>query len=91
LKDDLAGAVALQKRFTLTPLGKPAIDPPPALPMFGNKDLIGAELFDHAAALIASALDVSPVAAQMQAKVREVTTGSCRMRSTASTSTTIQA
>jgi len=38
--------------------------------MFGNKDLIGAEIFDDADAKLASALDVAPNAAPMQQKVR---------------------
>ena len=72
LRKDLEGAVALQKQFKLTPLGKPQIDPPPPLPSFGNKELIGAEIFDNAGAIVASAQDVAPIAAQMQAKVRDV-------------------
>ena len=37
-----------------------------------NKELIGVEIFDNVDAVLASALDVSPVAASMQAKVRDV-------------------
>jgi hypothetical protein len=40
--------------------------------MFGNKDLIGVEIFDDADAKLASALDVAPNAAPMQQKVRAV-------------------
>lgn len=74
LKTDREGAVALQKRFTLTPMGTPAIQPAVALPGFGNavNDLIGVELFDHADALIASAHDICPVAPELQAQVRDV-------------------
>ena len=42
------------------------------MPSFNNKDLIGVEIFDNADAALTSALDVSPIAAQMQAKVRAV-------------------
>lgn len=70
LKDDIEGAIALQKKFKLTSLGNPVIQP--AVPMieFGNKELIGVELFDNVDEIIASASDVSPIAAQMQAMVR---------------------
>lgn len=72
LKGDPEGALALQHAFKAAPLGTPVIAPPPDLPMFDNKDLIGAEVFDAAETLIASALDVAPNAAQMQQKVRAV-------------------
>ena len=72
LKTDPAGAMALQKQFKLTPLGKPVIQPAAPMASFGNKELIGVELFDNVDAVLASAMDVSPVAAQMQAKVRDV-------------------
>src|SRR5882672_3241112 len=72
LKDDRDGAVRLQKAFKVTVAGKPAINPPPAIPMFDNKELIGAEIFDQVDARLASALDVSPAAAEMQQKVRAV-------------------
>src|SRR5450755_2586285 len=72
LKTDPAGAVVLQKQFKLTPLGKPVIQPPAPMASFGNKELIGVEIFDNVDAVIASAQDVSPVAAQMQAKVRDI-------------------
>jgi len=72
LKTDPAGAMALQKQFKLTPLGKPVIQPAAPMASFGNKELIGVELFDNVEAVLASALDVSPIAAQMQAKVRDI-------------------
>jgi hypothetical protein len=72
LKTDPAGAMALQKQFKLTPLGNPVIQPAAPMASFGNKELIGVELFDNVDAVLASALDVSSVAAQMQAKVRDV-------------------
>jgi hypothetical protein len=68
LKTDPAGAMALQKQFKLTPLVKPVIQPAAPMASFGNKELIGVELFDNVEAVLASALDVSPIAAQMQAK-----------------------
>jgi hypothetical protein len=72
LKDDPDVAVALQHRFILTPFGHPAIDPPPRVPAFGNRVLIGAEIFDDVDERLSSALDVSPVAAALQQKVRAV-------------------
>jgi hypothetical protein len=72
LKDDRDGAVALQKRFLMKPLGKPAIQPAVPMPSFDNTALLGAEIFDNVDALIASALDVSPVAPELQAKARDV-------------------
>lgn len=72
LKTDREGAVALQKQFQLTPLGKPKIEATPPMASFGNKELIGVEIFDNVDEVIASAHDISPVAAQMQAKVRQV-------------------
>jgi hypothetical protein len=72
LKTDREGAVALQKQFRFTPLGKPVIAPTAPMASFGNKELIGIELFDNAEAVLASAPDVSPIAAQMQAKVRDI-------------------
>jgi hypothetical protein len=72
LRDDSTGAVTLQHKFKLTPLGNPAIEPAAPLPAFGNRELIGVELFDSASRIIESASDVSPVAAQMQAKVQDI-------------------
>jgi len=74
LKGDPDGAVKLQRAFKSTPLGKPVIAKPPAMPMFGNKDLIGVEIFDKLDATFASALDVAPNAAEMQQKARAVAT-----------------
>lgn len=72
LKTDSAGAMALQKQFKLTPLGKPVVQPAAPMAPFGNKELIGVEIFENVDAVLASALDVSPIAAQMQAKVRDI-------------------
>jgi hypothetical protein len=72
LKDDPDAAVRLQKTFLVTATGSPSIAKPVAIPMFDNKDLIGVEIFDHADAMLASALDVAPNAAMMQQQVRAV-------------------
>ncbi|MCZ8392595.1 DUF1214 domain-containing protein [Achromobacter xylosoxidans] len=72
LKGDPDGAVKLQRQFQATALGQPVIAAPPYLPTFGNKDLIGAEIFDDVDARMGSAFDVSPIAAQMQQQVRAV-------------------
>lgn len=72
LKDDPQGALKLQRAFEARPLGNPMVLPPPTVPAFGNKDLLGVEIFDDVDARIDSAFDVSPVAAQMQQQVRAV-------------------
>ena len=72
LKTDHDAALVLQKQFKLKALGTPQIKPVVPMPSFNNKDLIGVAIFDHADAALISALDVSPIAAQMQAKVRAV-------------------
>jgi hypothetical protein len=72
LKDDPDGAVKLQQAFTLRSLGTPEIDAPPEIPMFDNKELIGVEIFDDLDARLASALDVAPIAGEMQQKARAV-------------------
>jgi hypothetical protein len=72
IKDDPEGAVRLQQQFKATALGMPLIAPPPAIPMFDNADLIGADIFDDVDAKLSSALDVSPNAAEIQQKVRAV-------------------
>lgn len=72
LKADPEGALALQKQFKIRALGVPDIEPPAPMVEFGNKELIGVELFDNVDAVLASALDVSPIAAQMQAKARDI-------------------
>lgn len=72
LKTDHDGAMALQRQFKLTSLGQPVIEPTAPMAPFGNKDLLGVEIFDNIEAVLSSALDVSPVAARMQAKVRHI-------------------
>src|SRR5271156_4173468 len=72
IKGDPEGAIRLQQQFKATALGTPMIAPPPAITMFDNKDLIGAEIFDDVDVRLGSALDVAPNAAEMQQKVRAV-------------------
>lgn len=72
LKGDPDGAVALQKAFRAAPLGTPVIAASPWLPDFTNQDLIGAAIFDDLEARLASAPDVSPVAAETQQRARAV-------------------
>lgn len=72
LKGDPDGAVKLQREFKITTIGEPNIPPPPAMPLFSQSDLIGAEIFDNLDERLASALDVSPPAAEMQQQVRAV-------------------
>ncbi|WP_052201882.1 DUF1214 domain-containing protein [Ensifer sp. ZNC0028] len=72
IKGDPEGALALQKEFKATPLGEVTPAPAPAIPNFDNQKLLGAEAFDNVDAILGSALDVSPIAAQMQQKVRFV-------------------
>jgi hypothetical protein len=72
LKGDPEGAVRLQKAFKVSVTGQPVIEKRVAIPMFDNKDLIGVEIFERSGAILASALDVAPNAAQMQQKVRTV-------------------
>lgn len=72
LKGDPDTAVRLQKQFSVTPLGQVTVSPPPVIPRFDNKVLLGAEIFDDVHAILGSALDVSPVAARMQLQVRAV-------------------
>lgn len=71
-KGDRDGAVRLQHEFKLTPPPRVAIRKPPPITIFNNKELIGAEIFDGVDAKLTSALDVSPVAAEMQQKARAV-------------------
>ena len=72
LRTDPEGAVELQRQFKVDVLGKPNIAQPINLPDFDNVSLIGVEIFDHAEAMLSSAMDVSPAAARMQAQVMAV-------------------
>jgi len=74
IKDNKDVALKLQHAFKATALGKPRIKPPPAIPMFDNKNLIGVAIFDNLDGTLASALDVAPNAAAMQQKARAVAT-----------------
>jgi len=72
LKGDPDGAVKLQQAFKASATGTPVIAAPPPIEMFDNKALAGTEIFDDIDAKLASALDVCPIAAEMQMKVRTV-------------------
>lgn len=72
LKDDPPGAVRLQHGFQAASLGRPDTELPPDIPDFTNSALPGAELFDYAEVILSSALDVSPIAAQLQQQVYAV-------------------
>jgi hypothetical protein len=72
LKGDRDGALKLQQAFKAGATGTPVIAAPPRLEMFDNKTLAGAELFDDIEVRLSSALDVCPIAAEMQMKVRSV-------------------
>lgn len=72
LKDDADGAMTLQRQFQLHVQGKPRVTPAVQIPEFNNQDLLGADIFDNVDVVLASALDVSPVAAQMQQSARFV-------------------
>lgn len=72
LKGDPDGAVKLQNQFKLASMGQPVIAAPPAIRMFDNKDLMGADIFDDVEPKLLSALDVAPNAGEMQQKVRAI-------------------
>ncbi len=72
LQNDREGAVALQRQTRITPLGEPNFPPAVQIPTFEHGQLVGVELFDATEDLLKSAPDVSPIAAQLQAKVRAV-------------------
>jgi hypothetical protein len=72
IKGDPDGAVRLQKSFKVRVSGKPRIAKVAPMAEFDNKTLLGVEIFDHVSAVLASAQDVSPNAAEMQGKVRAV-------------------
>jgi hypothetical protein len=72
LKGDPDGALVLQQKFTLTALGAPTVAPPPVLAMFDNNALMTSDGFARCDSVFASALDISPHAAQSQQQVRVV-------------------
>lgn len=72
VRQDRDGVVRLLRRFEVTSHGNPSILPAPPLPMFGNRELIGVEIFEGAEHVLASALDTMPGAAALQQKVRVV-------------------
>jgi hypothetical protein len=69
---DRDGVSRLQRRFEVTSHGNPSIMPAPPLPMFGNRELIGVEMFEGAEHVLSTALDTAPGAAAIQEKVRVV-------------------
>lgn len=72
IRQDREGVVRLQRRFEMTSHGNPSIMPAPPLPMFGNRELIGVEIFEGAEHVLATAMDTSPNAASLQQQVRVV-------------------
>ena len=72
LQNDPDGAVKLQRQIKITPLGNPKVPPAVAMPKFDNQALLGVELFDKAEEALTRTPDVSPIAAQLHAKVRAV-------------------
>jgi hypothetical protein len=72
LGSDPEEAVRLQHAFTTRALSDVRIAVPPALPTFDNAALLDVRIFDLARDILASALDVSPVAARLQTDVRAV-------------------
>ena len=63
IRQDRDGSVRLQRQFELTSALDPSIMPAVPLPMFGNRELIGVELFQNAEEILATALDTAPGAA----------------------------
>jgi hypothetical protein len=72
VRQDRDAVVRLQRRFEMTSHGNPSIMPAPPLPMFGDRELIGVEIFEGAEHVLATAIDTSPNAAALQQKVRVV-------------------
>jgi len=73
IRQDRDGSVRLRRQFELASTGNPSIMPALPLPMFGNRELIGVEIFQDAEEMLATALDTTPGAAALQQKVRLVT------------------
>jgi len=72
LKGDPEGALRLQRQFRVSVARPPRVESAVNLPPFDNASLIGVEVFDRAGDILRSALDVAPIAAQMQQKVLAV-------------------
>ena len=72
VRQDRDGVSRLQRRFEVMSHGNPSIMPAPPLPMFGNRELIGVEMFEGTEHVLATALDTIPRAAALQEKVRVV-------------------
>ena len=72
VRQDRDGVVRLQRRLAVSSHDNPSIIPAPPLPAFGNRELLGVEIFEGAEHVLASALDTLPDAASLQQKVRAV-------------------
>ena len=72
VRQDRDGVIRLQRRFEVASQGNPSIIPTSPIPMFGNRELIGVEMFDGADQVLATALDTMPCATALQEKVRVV-------------------
>jgi hypothetical protein len=72
VRQDRDGVVRLQRQFEVASQGNPSIMPAPPLPMFGNRELIGVEMFEGAEHVLSTALDTMPGAAALQEQVRVV-------------------
>jgi hypothetical protein len=72
LKNSPEEANKLQQAVTLSITGNPRIATPPAIPAFTNATLPGVALFDNAEAILQSAPDYTPVAAEIQQLVRDI-------------------
>ena len=70
--NDRDGAVSLQHSFALTAGGDVRIAPPPPVPAFDNASLLGAEIFDGAAAVLASAAEPTPALRWRQSVVAAI-------------------
>lgn len=72
LRGDPDGAVELQRAFALDASDEVRVAAPPPVPDFDNEALLGAEIFELADVVLASALDVSPDAARWQLAARTI-------------------
>jgi len=72
VRQDRDGVVRLQRRLAVASHNNPSIIPAPPLPTFGNRELLGVEIFEGAEHVLESALDTLPGAAALQQKVRVV-------------------
>lgn len=71
LRSDTERAVELQHQFAVSG-GSTSVQDPPAIADFDNGGLVGVKIFDNLDAVLASALDVSPCAPDLQLKARAI-------------------